>query len=317
LQTSIIIPAYNAQTYLPATLDSVLRQTCADWELVIVDDGSQDETPRLVQEYAARDRRIRGIRQANGNVAAARNRGFAESEPSSECIVFLDHDDVLEPDALQTLATALRANPEAVAAHGLARYIDSEGRPCRLGEAEAWTRDRLAIENNRLISWPLDRPTNFAVEAVVNRLFTPGQAMIRRRALEQVGPLDSEVVPNDDYDLWLRLTALGDMAFVDRVVLGFRQHAQNTSRHAGRMRRTEYLLRRKLLTSNRLRPEQRCLALLGMRLWNRRLAALGFQWTKDSLARRQWRSAAMQACRAARDYMLSASGLERTKRTAT
>src|SRR2546421_13123372 len=100
---SVVIPVYNGERYLAEAIESVLAQTICTWELVIVDDGSADGTPGVAQRYAGRDARIRVVRQANGGVAAARNRGMQETDPSSEYVIFLDHDDVWEIDALETL----------------------------------------------------------------------------------------------------------------------------------------------------------------------------------------------------------------------
>src|SRR5437588_11487755 len=99
--------------------------------MIVVDDGSRDSSSAIASAYAEQDTRIRVVRQPNRGVAAARNRGFAESRPDAEFIVFLDHDDVWEPDALESLFGALERNPTAVGAHGLARYIDRVGKPIR------------------------------------------------------------------------------------------------------------------------------------------------------------------------------------------
>ncbi len=305
MQTSIIIPTYNGAKYLGATIESVLAQTVQDWELIVVDDGSKDDTPAIAARYAARDSRIRVARQANGNVAAARNLGLTLADPLSRYIAFLDHDDLWEPDSLATLTTLLDSQPDMAGAHGLARFIDGAGDPCREGEAEKWTRDRQGAVNGKLVAWPLEWPTTFAVLAVVNRIYTPGQAIIRRSALELIGPLDSETAPCDDYDLWLRLTQHGDLAFVNRVVLGFRQHDSNTSKQASRMTQTEVVVRRKLVASPDASPEQRRVAGQGWQLWRQQMTALWLSWAKDSAAHRQWPRAAQQASQAARNYVQS------------
>jgi CDP-glycerol glycerophosphotransferase len=118
---TVIIPAYNAERYLEQTVQGVLAQTVSDWELVIVDDGSADGTALVAQSYAKPDPRIRVVRQANHGIAAARNRGLAESDTSCEFVIFLDHDDLWERDALELLREELRAHPGAAAANGLNR----------------------------------------------------------------------------------------------------------------------------------------------------------------------------------------------------
>src|SRR5215467_14924975 len=116
---SIVIPTYNSEDYLAQTLDSVLVQTCSDWELVIYDDGSRDGTVAVADCYSAYDRRIRVLQGRNGGVAAARNQGFAATNPVSEFVIFFDHDDLWEPDTLETLSGILCRHPEYISAHSV------------------------------------------------------------------------------------------------------------------------------------------------------------------------------------------------------
>ena len=98
---SIIIPVYNVEQYLQDCLDSVLAQTCADWEAVCVNDGSTDDSLSILREYAAKDKRIRIIDQPNGGLSAARNSGIKVAE--GEYIFLLDSDDWIVPYALERL----------------------------------------------------------------------------------------------------------------------------------------------------------------------------------------------------------------------
>ena len=98
---SVVVPAYNCAPWLGACLDSLLAQTCRDLEIVVVDDGSRDDTWQILTEYAARDSRIRPIHQENGGVTSARLRGVAES--TGRWIGFADGDDVLESQMYQRL----------------------------------------------------------------------------------------------------------------------------------------------------------------------------------------------------------------------
>lgn len=92
---SVIIPAYNIENYLSRTLDAVLAQTYANLEIIIVNDGSQDGTARVIDQYATQDSRIKAIHKENGGVTSARLRGVAEA--TGEWIAFADGDDVMEP----------------------------------------------------------------------------------------------------------------------------------------------------------------------------------------------------------------------------
>lgn len=108
---SIIIPVYNAAPYLRACLDSLLVQTCADWEAICVDDGSTDGSGAILDEYSAKDSRFRVIHQANVGEGGARNAGLDVA--GGEWIVFVDADDVIERHALGVHAEQIRACPDA------------------------------------------------------------------------------------------------------------------------------------------------------------------------------------------------------------
>ena len=102
MRFSLVIPVYNVEPWLRECLDSMLSQTCDDWEAVCVDDGSTDGCPAILREYADKDSRIRILTQPNGGLSAARNTGLAAAQ--GEYILFLDSDDWLEPNALRILA---------------------------------------------------------------------------------------------------------------------------------------------------------------------------------------------------------------------
>lgn len=107
LTFSIIIPVYNVEPFLRCCLDSVLSQTYNNWEAICVNDGSTDGSAALLDEYAAKDSRLRIVTQPNGGLSSARNAGLREAK--GENILFLDSDDWLEPEALQTLSQHLES----------------------------------------------------------------------------------------------------------------------------------------------------------------------------------------------------------------
>ena len=102
---SVIVPSYNASRYIRETLESVLGQTYSSFEVIVVDDGSTDDTAAIVADYSRRDSRIRLVSQPNGGVGAARNRAIAEA--SGEFIAPLDADDVWYPEKLQKQVASL------------------------------------------------------------------------------------------------------------------------------------------------------------------------------------------------------------------
>jgi len=289
MKTSIIVPAYNAARFLSQTIESVCAQTAPDWELLIVDDGSTDNTAALACRLAARDTRIRVLCQPNSGASAARNRGLAAARPSSEAIVFLDADDEWEPDTLATLSQALQDRPDALGAYGLARAINTEGALLEPGLLEKHQQERYGIEGGRLTLWPLDRPTTFAVEAVTERIITPGTVLLRRSALRALaeaealpGPFDPSLPLWEDWDLWLRLTRLGDLHFVNQPVLRYRRHEANLSGQARALDAGARRVRHKLLASVRRDPRRLRIARLGRVSHFRLVAARRLAWARGA-----------------------------------
>ena len=107
---SVVIPTYNRAALITSTVNSVLSQESADFEIILVDDGSTDETPTVVQSNYARDERVRYFRQANAERGAARNRGLKEARGAY--VVFFDSDDVMHTDHLKILAAVIKERPE-------------------------------------------------------------------------------------------------------------------------------------------------------------------------------------------------------------
>ena len=101
---SVIVPVYRVEKYLPACIDSILNQTFTDFELILVDDGSPDRCPEICDETAKRDARVRVIHQANQGLSAARNAGIEAARGA--WLSFVDSDDFLAPDFLETLYDA-------------------------------------------------------------------------------------------------------------------------------------------------------------------------------------------------------------------
>ena len=114
---SIIMPAYNAEKYISETIKSILNQTCKDWELIIVDDGSTDATGLISDKYAASDARIKVLHQTNAGVCKARNTGI--SKASGELIAFADADDILTPESLAVRVRLMDGADMAVAGYEL------------------------------------------------------------------------------------------------------------------------------------------------------------------------------------------------------
>lgn len=209
---SIIIPAYNQANYLGEAIQSVLDQTCGDFDLVIVDDGSTDDTEKVVSKF--RDLRIRCIRQDNRGLSAARNRGLQNS--FGKYVTFLDADDLFVPDKLEVLSEALDRDPELGLVAGQAVLIDENRNP--LG---------------KIYDTPLpEDPLNFL-------LWNPlhvGSVMLRRSWQQKVGLFDESLHAYEDWDMWLRLIRAGcRLGSIGRPVSLYRFHGDQMTRDKDRM----------------------------------------------------------------------------------
>ena len=242
---SIVVPTYNSARFLASTVGSIVAQTFEDWELVLIDDGSSDETVQLSRQLAAGNPKIRAVEGAHGGPAAARNGGLRHSDPRSEFVIFLDSDDRWEAKTLETLLEALKDNPGCVAAHGLARATDLQGAPYGADDLADWMRRRCAVTANGLTDVHIAEPTTFFTMLVHNWIVTPGTCLIRRSALEKVGAFDPETSPGEDWDLNIRLARAGDLALVDRVVLNWRRHPDSLLSTSRRTRWAHLLIRRR------------------------------------------------------------------------
>jgi glycosyltransferase involved in cell wall biosynthesis len=306
---SVVIPAYNAERYLDQTIRSVLAQSVPDWELTLVDDGSTDSTPMIAAAFARSDARVRVIRQANSGTAAARNRGFFEASQAAEYTAFLDHDDVWEDDALESLLQALAERPEAVAASGLSRRIGADSLPIGDDDLERWGRSRRGVAGFRLVSWPPHLPTTLGALAYRNCILTPGQVLIRTAALRTAGPFDPQASPCDDWDMWLRLSQLGCIAYLGRVALGWRSHDGNTSADEALMIQKQEYVREKLLSAAHLTADQRRLVMMANAYWGRALYSARIRLATRSLRHGHLRQAFHLFCRAAARYAHCVRGL--------
>lgn len=179
---SVIIPTYNRGWILREAVDSVLAQDYADYELIVVDDGSTDATASVLQMYADR---IRILRQKNKGVSAARNTGIRAA--SGMLIAFLDSDDLWLPAKLGHQVAFFKQHPDAVA--------------CQT--EETWVRNGVRVNPKRRHRKPSGMIFEPSLELC---LVSPSAVMIRRTLFDQVGLFDENLPACEDYDLWLRVS---------------------------------------------------------------------------------------------------------------
>src|SRR5688572_16075165 len=184
-RVSIVTPVYNDEAFVAEMMDGVRRQTFEDWEQVLVDDGSTDNTVALIERVLESDSRMRLVRQANSGASAARNAGFAATCSSSSYVLFLDHDDVLQPEMLERLVAYLDARPEVGVAYCRFLVIDEHGEQCD----HSWdTRYRAGLFSIGRI--PPDEPDTPFETLLMWGGILPSNALIRRRVYNIAGGFD-------------------------------------------------------------------------------------------------------------------------------
>lgn len=177
---SIILPTYNRATFIEAALESVLAQTYANWECIIIDDGSSDNTKEILEKY--QDERFRYIYQENQGVSGARNTGIAETR--GEVIALLDSDDVWMPNKLATQIKYMRDNGYEICQTDEIWYRKGKrvNQPAKYAKPEGW----------------------FFEASLEMCLISPSCTMFTQKVWDDIGPFDVNMPSCEDYDMWLR-----------------------------------------------------------------------------------------------------------------
>jgi len=203
----VVIPCYNQAHFLSEAIESVLGQSYPHFEVIVVDDGSQDDTAQVASAYASEDARVRLLRQENRGLAGARNRGLAES--TGEYVVFLDSDDRLMGEALEVGVRELESHPECAFVSGHYRPIGADGDAYAVSRQDRVGGDHyLALLRDNYISMP-------------------ACVMYRRWVFEEVGGFDGSVDAAADWDLYLRVARRFPIYHHGRVVADYRWHGAN------------------------------------------------------------------------------------------
>jgi glycosyltransferase involved in cell wall biosynthesis len=204
------MPAYNAERYLAEAVESILKQTFRDFELIVVDDGSTDDTRAILQRYAAADDRVRLISRPNTGIVGARN--DALSAARGELMAVIDADDLAMPDRLERQVAYMRDHPECVCVGSWVVFIDPKGRPISLGHVNP--DDDATLQDEALSgSCPLCHPS----------------VMMRTDAVRAVGGYREGYVVAHDIDLFLRLGERGPLGNIQEPLQKYRLHAQSVS----------------------------------------------------------------------------------------
>lgn len=232
---SVVMPVRNGAAYLGAAVQSVLVQTFADFEFIIVDDGSSDRTPAILSAFAASDDRVRLLRTSGEGIVAALNLGIGTAR--GLLIARMDADDIALPERFATQTAALRAMPTLVAIGSEAITIDPQGN-----------------ETGRM-TVPADASTAMAELSRHNSFLHPTM-MLRRDAMVLAGLYRPACIYAEDYDLWLRISERGEMANIAEPLIKFRVHSQQTSKVKRFTQRAATALARQLSVRRRKGQEE-------------------------------------------------------------
>lgn len=216
---TVIVPAYNQESYLSEAIESILAQTYSNLEVIIIDDGSQDQTYAICQSYQARDRRIRTLSQSNRGPSAARNRGILEAKGPYIC--FLDGDDIMEGSRIEKELLAFERDYRVGIVYSAVRLIDFEGKP--LGEIHS----------------PSFLPENFLSYLFFRNLVPSISTTMIKRQLLLEHLFDESLRYAEDYDLIVRLAHHTQVAYIDTPLLLYRRHSHNLSHNLAAHRQTE------------------------------------------------------------------------------
>lgn len=222
-EISVLLPVYNGERYIAETIESVLTQTFSNFELIIINDGSTDNSLALLESYAKKDNRCRLYNRANKGLVETSNE--LVSLASCEIIAWLDHDDVCMPNRLQKQFDYLNNHPECVAVGSDVLFIDKDGRHV----CEFFTSKSHA---------EIDA---FNISGAGSCICNPSVSM-RKSVLVALGGLRSEYVYAQDLDCYLRMAEIGEIAIIPEVLLHYRLHLGSAS----------YALKQQQITSSQM-----------------------------------------------------------------
>jgi glycosyltransferase involved in cell wall biosynthesis len=228
---SVIIPTYNRAWVLREAIDSVLAQEFKDFELIVVDDGSTDNTGEILDSY---EQDILVLRQSNKGVSAARNRGIAAA--AGRLIAFLDSDDLWLPRKLSSQVDFFKSNPAAV-------INQTE---------EIWVRNGVRVN-------PKTRHHKFSgmifERSLALCLVSPSAVMIKKNLFSEVGVFDENLPACEDYDLWLRISCRYPVDLIETPLIMKRGgHADQLSKAPG-LDKFRIQALKKIIESGQLEPD--------------------------------------------------------------
>lgn len=231
-RVSVVMPAYNVERFIAEAIESVLGQTFADLELIVVDDGSTDGTAQMVERFVYRDARVRLIAQANsGRPGIARNRGIAAAR--GDYLTFLDSDDYWYPQRLGTMVSGLEQHQDWVAAFHDLKLVAAEGDD--LGQT--YLRDASFLEKaSPWLTcledgwWDCHRRFFVFMSLYFAAVHTQSIVIARSR-LSSAPTFNPDFIICEDIDLWIQIACSGKLGYLDEILSAYRQHGASIIRN--------------------------------------------------------------------------------------
>jgi glycosyltransferase involved in cell wall biosynthesis len=197
---SVIVPAYNCESTVRQTITSIQAQTLSDIEIIVINDGSTDQTLNILTTIL--DKRLKICSYENGGLSVARNRGIVHA--SSQYISFIDADDLWVPDKLELQLAALKSNPDAGVAYSWTTCMDNEGNNFYPGV-------KASFQGNV-----------YSHLLVCNFIASGSNVLLRREVIDAVGEFDSTLKSCEDWDYWLRVAPNWDFVVVPKSQIIYR-----------------------------------------------------------------------------------------------
>lgn len=218
---SIVTPTYNQAEYIEETVESVLSQSYSNIEYVVIDDGSTDDTPNVLEKYMGKDG-VQIIRYEQNCLGQTKTINMGWEQSNGQILAYLNSDDTYyNEDVVSEAVEALESNLQAHIVYGGSVYTDSTGRTIGTYEAGAVDFDAMVLQGAN----PIPQPSTF----------------IRREVFENVGPLDETIFSPMDWDFWLRSCIKFEFLYVPEVWSTFRLHPSSKSSRGGSRAAADFL----------------------------------------------------------------------------
>jgi glycosyltransferase involved in cell wall biosynthesis len=273
----VIIPAYNAAKFLPAAIQSVIEQTFIDWRILLIDDGSTDNTPDVVAPYIEElGPKLKYIRKPNGGLPAARNTAIRNSDATY--LALLDADDIWLPNRLEESFKTMDGRPDVGLSYGFVSRIDSDGALIDTFSAKQKNGE------GRIAPYIYMREVHLPCPTLT----------FRRSSVDEVGLFDESLQATEDRDMWVRIAFRYDVALVPKVIALYRMSPFAMTNNPERMLNAQLQFIEKHYGSEGCGPVERRIGLSNT--YRQRAEAFGI--------RRQWWSGFKSSLRALTFYPL-------------